>query len=97
MKKNGDTPSATLKLWCLQQKTPIGTRLPCCKKKKRVTRGFAGTIFVLALQMKQHDLDFPTRENGKTNELYYFLFIRSGLYSSRNVTFIVSVISKETS
>ena len=62
-------------------------------QKKRVTRGFAGTIFVLALQIKQHDLDFPTRENGKTNELYYFLFIRSGLYSSRNVTFIVSVIS----
>ena len=56
----------------------------------------APSVF-LRLQMKQHDLVFPTRENGKTNELYYFLFIRSGLYSSRNVTFIVSVISKETS
>ena len=43
--------------------------------QKSVTRGFAGTItrtVSLGLQMKQHDLDFLTRENGK--QLYYFSF-----------------------
>mgnify|MGYP003691732065 CR=1 FL=1 len=33
--------------------------------QKSVTRGFAGTItrpVFLCLQMKQHDLDFPTRK-----------------------------------
>ena len=43
--------------------------------QKSVTRGFAGTItrpVFLCLQMKQHDLDFPTRE--KTKQLYYFSF-----------------------
>ena len=50
----------------------------------------------LCLQMKQHELDFPTRQNGKTIILFY-LFIRSGLYSGHKVTFIVSVISRETS
>ena len=42
--------------------------------QKIVTRGFAGTVrrpVFLCMQMKQHDLDFPTREK------YYFLFIRS--------------------
>ena len=64
-----------------------------------VTRGFTGTIarpVFLCLQMKQHDLDFPTREKGKTIILI-FLFIRSVLYSCRKVAFILSVISRETS
>ena len=34
----------------------------------------APSVF-LRLQMKQHDLVFPTRENGKTNELFFFSFV----------------------
>ena len=65
--------------------------------QKSVTHGFAGTVtrpVFLCLQIKQHDLDFPSRENGK--KLYIF-FIRSGLYSFYEVTFNVSVISRDTS
>ena len=46
--------------------------------QKSVTRGFAGTVtrsMFLCLQMKQHDLDFPTRENGKTFILFFFSFV----------------------
>ena len=45
--------------------------------QKNVTRGFAGTVtrsMFLCLQMK-HDLDFPTRENGKTFILFFFSFV----------------------
>ena len=49
-----------------------------CHATKSVTRGFAGTVtrpVFLCLQMKQHDLDFPTRENGKTIILFFFSFV----------------------
>ena len=44
--------------------------------QKRVMRGFAVTVPVtrpvfLCLQMKQHELDFSTRENGKTIILFF--------------------------
>ena len=39
----------------------------------------APSVF-LRLQMKQHDLVFPTREKRQNNYII-FLFIRSGLYS----------------
>ena len=47
--------------------------------QKSVTRGFAGNItrpVYLCLQMKQHDLDFPTGEYGETIK-FIFLVIRS--------------------
>ena len=49
-----------------------------CHGTKKCTRRFAGTItrpMFLYLQMKQHDLDFPTRENGKTIILFFFSFV----------------------
>ena len=63
------------------------TRIPCYKKYHA---WFAGTVtrpVFLCLQMKQHDLDFTTRENGK--QLFFFLLTRSGFYNCRKVTFIV--------
>ena len=68
--------------------------------RKSVLVGFAGTVtrpVFLGLQMKQPHLDFPTRVN--VNTIFFtciFLFIRSELYTCRNVTFIVSVVSIET-
>ena len=79
--------------WCLQKKTPIGTRMPCYIKI--VPRGFAGTItrhVFFCLQMKQHEFDFSTQENGKI-----ILFIRSGLYICRKVIFVVSVLFRKAS
>ena len=46
--------------------------------QKRVTRGFAGNItrpVFLCLQMKQHDLVFPTGENGKTIIFIFCSFV----------------------
>ena len=46
-------------------------------QKKTVTRGFGDIItrpVFLGLQMNQHDLDIPTRENGKTIH-YFFSFV----------------------
>ena len=87
-----------LKWWCLQQKTPIGTRIPCCKKVSRVVSlvPLQGLCFYVC---RWNNMTWISRhENGKTIiHVLVFLFIRSGLYSCRNVTFIVSVISKETS
>ena len=64
--------------------------------KKGVTRGFRvplqGLSVFLCLQMKQHDLDFPTRENGKTIILFFFSFYTVVVV----MTFIVSEISEET-
>ena len=48
-----------------------------------VTRGFAGTItrsVFLDLQMKQHDLDFQIRENGKTIILFFFSFVMNCIF-----------------
>ena len=48
----------------------------CCKKS--VTRGFSDTItrpVLLCLQMKQHELDFTTGENGKTIILFFCSFV----------------------
>ena len=45
--------------------------------------GFAGTIarpVFLCLQMIQTDLDFPTRENGKTIILFFFSFVLDCLF-----------------
>ena len=66
----------TIKKVVFAKKMPIGTRIPCYKKC--VTSGFAGTVtrpVFLCLQIKQHDLDFPTRENGKTIVLFFFSFV----------------------
>ena len=70
--------------------------------QKIVPRGFADTVtrpVFLCLQMKQHDLDTSTQEKTVKQEHVYIiiLFICSGLNSCRKVTFIVSVISSETS
>ena len=61
--------------------------------QKIVPRGFTGTItrhVFLCLQMKQHEFDFSTQENGKI-----ILFIRSGFYICRKVIFVVSVLFKK--
>ena len=47
-----------------------GTRSPCFKKAPRVV---LLPVF-LCLQRKQHDLDFPTRENGKSIILFFISF-----------------------
>ena len=67
-------------------------------QKKTVTRGFGGIITrpdFLGLQMKQHDLDFPTRENGKTMITFSFSFVLDYIVVVK-VTLILSVISRET-
>ena len=88
----------TIKKVVFAKKAPIGTRMPCYKKVSRVVllvplQGMQCFSAFLCMQMKQHDLDFPTRENN----YIIILFIRSGLNSCRKVTFIVSVISTEIS
>ena len=82
------------KRWCLQKKTPIGTRMPCYKKLSRVVslEPLQARHVFLCLQMKQHEFDFSTQENGKI-----ILFIRSGLYICRKVIFVVSVLFRKAS
>ena len=80
-----------LKRRYLQKKTPIGTRMPCYKKVSRVVLlvPLQGPFFK-CLQMKQHDLDFATRENGKSIILFFFSFVLDC------IVVIVSVISRES-
>ena len=65
-------------------------------QKKGATRGFRvplqGLSVFLCLQMKQHDFDFPTQENGKKIILFFFSFYTVVVV----MMFIVSEIFKET-
>ena len=82
---------------CKKKKMPIGTRMPCYKNVSRV-------VLLVLLQglcfyvCKRNNMIWISRHEKTAKQLYYFfLFIRSGLYSCRKVTFIVSVISREKS
>ena len=76
------------------KKTHIGTRIP--RFKKCVTSGYKACVFMFADQTTW--LGFPDTRKRQNNYII-FLFIRYGLYtcSCRKVTFILSVIPRETS
>ena len=86
----------SLKRWCLQQETPISTRIPCCKKKCHTWFWWyhcKACVFILTDETTW--LGFPDLFKRQNNYII-FLFIHSGLYICRNCTFIAFVISRET-
>ena len=87
----------TIKKVVFAEKTPTGTRIPCYKKCPAL--GFAGPVTKYVFVMFADETIWLGFSDARTRQNNYitFLFIFSGLYICCNVTFIVSVISRETS
>ena len=65
-----------IKRWCLQNRTPIGKRIPCFKKVSHVVLlvPLQGQCFYVCRWDNMTWIS-PTRENGKTMILFFFSFV----------------------